>query len=62
MNEYYKNMNFDYPKPVENTSFTANIAQHSPNQDKSALLLPENIEKYLEELIDNNDRDFKILT
>ena len=55
-------MNFDYPKPVENTSFTANIAQHSPNQDKSALLLPENIEKYLEELIDNNDRDFKILT
>lgn len=43
MKEYYKNMKFDYPKPVENTSFAANTAQNSLNQDNSTLSLPENI-------------------
>lgn len=36
-------MNFDYPKPVENTSFTADIAQSSISQDNSKLSLPENL-------------------
>jgi len=38
--EYYKHMNFDYPKPVENTSFSVETAQNLLTQNNSQISLP----------------------
>ncbi len=64
-NEYFKDMNFDFPKPIETSNFVSESGtndQSESKDDNSKLSLQESLPKYLEELIAKDRNNFQTLS